>query len=84
MAIVAILTQTAPHKNVIVIMRPLKQAALLACIKDANWKSCSGSGTVQEMNPFDATKQDLCVGEWNGEQGLHGSRLNCTWRRAAI
>ena len=36
------------------------------------------------MNPFDATKQDLCVGELNEGQGLHGSRFNCTWCIAAI
>ena len=28
------------------------------------WKSCGGSDIVQIMNPFDATKQDLHVGEY--------------------
>ena len=37
----------------------------MACFRDAViWKSCGGSGIVQRMNPFDVTKQDLRVGEY--------------------
>ena len=37
----------------------------MACFRDAViWKFYDGSGIVQRMNPFDATKQDLRVEEY--------------------
>ena len=37
----------------------------MACFRDAViWKSYGGSGIVQRMNPFDVTRRDLHVGEY--------------------
>ena len=56
----------------------------MACIRDAVIESLAVAVGLLGMDPFDATKWDIHLGEWNEGEVVEGSSLNCTWRSAAM